>query len=1055
MDIHILAGLTTRDLNAQIFDILKSRDKSKHHIIIAPDRSLFSLEQSLFDNLGETCFFDIDVMSISRLSKKFLSSSPTQKILSKQSGIALTKKLLIENKSKLHTFGKVSSTMGFASELFETICLYKSCNISCDDMYVTDSNDYANLKQKDIKLIYAEYEKFLKNDYTDSFNRLKLFADTLNKDNLKDTCFYFVDFEDFTELYLQIIYKIARFSDKTYITCAYSKDSNNKNIFTNKVYFDLIDCFKYNGLNFAIDKITNSDIIANNLLAYSPQKAGEIVSKFKINSFDNSCDEVKFAIADIYNKVCHTKDCNFDDFAIVVPNMMLYKKLLVDELALYHIPYYIDQSSNITEHEYIRHLLNICKLLDGQFVASDLLCVIKNKIFDFDFAKLSRFDESLRKSGRKGFACLKSDLTDESSIIEFFDFINSIKDYVKNPNTINDYFDNVVFKVTEYLSTFVTSYIPKLNAIDTRVFDQVLNKFEYACNDYKSVFGNDEICFDEFLETFVSYLDATNITMPPISSNTLFIADFETSYISNYKYLYVLGCNEGKLPSLKIDNGLLSDDEIASLPNSNKINPTIALLNSRKVYKLFDTMQKANIGVILSFPENETGGKLFPNSLVKSLSYICSLQTVNMSGYLDFVDNSRYQIDMESVLFNNQTHDVIVNNILNMIKNYKIYKDNENFRKILNLLVEISGDQDIYKLIDNNLGQRKLEKIQDVNMFTNNSTSVSQIETFYSCPYKHFARYGLRLKVKEKCELSPQDIGNIIHEILKNTLQKIIDNFDFDAETFVVEYLDKLLQSQNYNYLLEVPLNNYALKSLKKELVRIIKAIKNELSLSSFKPKKEYLEYAFCDSIAGVPVSIKGVVDRVDIWGNKFIIIDYKTGDSNFDNYTDVASGKKLQLLVYAKAFADKNKLNPVGVFYLPIKNSFKASEQNYKLSGVIDGDKSNLFAMDNNLTLPNYKSSVINLSTTKTCEFYKNSSFLTKMCIDSSDFDFLIDFAIKQVKTAIQNILDGNINPHPLKVQNSSACEYCEFGGLCGYLNDNDRVVKPVETIQELKGDK
>ncbi len=1054
MDIHILAGLTTRDLNAKIFEILKSRDKSKHHIIIAPDRSLFSLEQSLFDKLGESCFFDIDVMSISRLSKKFLISTPTQKILSKQSGIALTKKLLIENKSKLHTFGKVSSTMGFASELFETICLYKSCNITCDDMYVTDSTDYANLKQKDIKLIYSEYEKFLKNDYTDSFNRLKLFADTLNRDNLKNTCFYFVDFEDFTELYLQIIYKIARFSDKTYITCPYSKDSNNKNIFTNKVYFDLVDCFKYNGLNFAIDKITNNDIIANNLLAYSPQKTGEMISKFTVNCFDNSCDEVKFAIADIYNKTCHS-DCNFGDFAIVVPSMMLYKKLLIDELQLYHIPYYLDQSSSITEHEYIRLILNICKLLDGQFVASDILCIIKNKIFDFDFVKLSEFDESLRKSGRKGFACLKSDLTDDENLLGFFEFINSIKDFAKKTHSINDYFDNVVFKITEYLSKYISNYIPKLNAIDTRVIDQVLNKFDHACDDYKSVFGDDETCFDEFLETWISYLDATNITMPPITSNTLFIADFETSYISDYQYLYILGSNEGKLPSLKIDNGLLSDDEIARLPNSNKINPTIALLNARKVYKLFDTMQKAKNGVIISFPENEAGGKLFPNSLVKSLSYICGLQIVNMSGYLDFVDSSRYQINMESVLFNNQTHDVIINNILNMTKNYKIYKDNENFHKILNLLVEMSGEENIYKLIDNNFKSRQLGNIPNVNMFTNNSTSVSQIETYYSCPYKHFARYGLRLKVNQKCELSPQDIGNMIHEILKNTLPKIVDNFDFDAETFAIDYLDNLLQSPKYKFLLEVPLNNYALKSLKKELVRIIGAIKNELSLSSFKPNKKYLEYAFSDKIAGVPVGVKGVIDRVDIWGNKFIVIDYKTGDSSFDNYTDVASGKKLQLLVYAKAFADKNKLNPVGVFYLPIKNSFKASEQNYKFSGVIDGDKSNLLAMDNNLTLPNYKSSVINLSTTKSGEFYKNSSFLTKMCIDSADFDFLVNFAINQVKVATQNILDGDINPHPLKVQNSSACDYCEFGGLCGYLNDNDRVVKPVDTIQELKGDK
>ena len=58
------------------------------------------------------------------------------------------------------------------------------------------------------KRIYSEYEKFLKTEYTDSFNMLRLFADTLNKDNLKNTCFYFVEFDDFTSIYLQIISKI-------------------------------------------------------------------------------------------------------------------------------------------------------------------------------------------------------------------------------------------------------------------------------------------------------------------------------------------------------------------------------------------------------------------------------------------------------------------------------------------------------------------------------------------------------------------------------------------------------------------------------------------------------------------------------------------------------------------------------------------------------------------------------------------------------------------------------------------------------------------------------
>ena len=84
----------------KIFEILKNRDKTKKHIIIAPDRCLFSLEQKLFEKTGESCFFDIDIISLTRLSKKYLSGVSDKKILSKQSGVALVKKLLIENERK-------------------------------------------------------------------------------------------------------------------------------------------------------------------------------------------------------------------------------------------------------------------------------------------------------------------------------------------------------------------------------------------------------------------------------------------------------------------------------------------------------------------------------------------------------------------------------------------------------------------------------------------------------------------------------------------------------------------------------------------------------------------------------------------------------------------------------------------------------------------------------------------------------------------------------------------------------------------------------------------
>ncbi|MFQ5414483.1 MAG: PD-(D/E)XK nuclease family protein, partial [Phycisphaerae bacterium] len=45
-------------------------------------------------------------------------------------------------------------------------------------------------------------------------------------------------------------------------------------------------------------------------------------------------------------------------------------------------------------------------------------------------------------------------------------------------------------------------------------------------------------------------------------------------------------------------------------------------------------------------------------------------------------------------------------------------------------------------------------------------TSVSRLETFASCPFQHFLRYGLDLRERAVADLLPGDIGSVHHAIL-------------------------------------------------------------------------------------------------------------------------------------------------------------------------------------------------------------------------------------------------------------------------------------------------
>lgn len=1051
MNIGIIAGKCNELNNLEVFSLLKNRDKNKKHIIIAPDRTLFSLEQRLFDELNEDCFFDISVVSFTNLSKQLLTNNQSN-ILTKQSGIAIVNSLLKTNQDKLLAFKKAINYIGFASELFETICLYKSCNILPNDIYTDDTSSYSNLKQKDIKLIYTLYEEYLQKDYTDSFNQLKLFAKLINKDTYKNTIFYFVEFEDFTSIMYDIIYKIAKFSDGCYICATYGKENNNANIYSNKVYYDLIDLFKSNGLEFKINKLglfedKEKNIILDNVFSYEPQKHNT-TSSIRINSFDKINEEVRFVIYDIYNKV-KAGGCDFSKFSLVVPSLLEYKNYLIDEFKSLSIPYYIDENIKFNEHEIIRLIFDIVEIINGEYNVKLLTNMLKSPILNFDKDSVLNYDNYLISIGAKNYNAINISLVD-GDLAEFFELIGSLKSLVSNNLECGEYINKIILVIYQYILGRGEDYFNNQTSLQKRIFSQVKSKIDTINKDFLLVFKNQNIQFNEFIDNYKIYYENTNLSLPPITSNTLFVADFNSSYITKVDNLYILGANEGKLPKYKLDNGLVTDEEIAKLPNSKKINPTINALNVRKQFKLFELLFKSK-NINISYVLTDGEGKCYYNNLINSLIQIFDLKINYMSPIFDIINNSYSKLNIDNVLFNNPNKEIALYNLIQCIKNWNIYKNNNYYREFLSSLYYSLENKD--EIINNYNKSSAYNKLTGINLFKDNTTSISQIETYNNCPYKHFVSYGLRLRESISSRFKANDIGTIIHDVLKSLVPFILKNLENLEMIYEKAHslLDYNLSKDSYKHIVENEANIFVIKSLHKELNRIAYAIYNEIKSSSFVPTKYEFKFGGLD-IKVNNIKITGAIDRIDEFEDKFIIFDYKTGDNSFNNFNDVYSGKKLQLLVYAWSYMHMTNKTPVGMFYFPISNSLGTEENvNYKLNGVMRGEDNIITNIDKNLSEPNYSSKIINLRRKSDGNIYPNNCFKF-LCLNKDDMDYLLKFTIGQVEKSINNILSGNISPNPLKDGQFNSCTYCNYKGLCLYLNDNFKEVEKVESIQKIK---
>ena len=197
---------------------------------------------------------------------------------------------------------------------------------------------------------------------------------------------------------------------------------------------------------------------------------------------------------------------------------------------------------------------------------------------------------------------------------------------------------------------------------------------------------------------------------------------------------------------------------------------------------------------------------------------------------------------------------------------------------------------------------------------------------------------------------------------------------------------------------------------------------------------------------------IIGVIDRIDKCDDYFRIIDYKTGKSSstFEDFSDVANGKKIQLFIYLMAFEKVSNKKPVGVFYMPILNSFSKEDclDLYKLQGVMEESISTVLKFDDNLNEADIESKIVNVKTKK-----GNIVFTNKM-INESDFHKISDYSFKMLKSACDDILKGVIEPYPLgKDLNSLQCKWCNYKAICGFselYGNNYKVEKKVGNMEK-----
>jgi len=348
-------------------------------------------------------------------------------------------------------------------------------------------------------------------------------------------------------------------------------------------------------------------------------------------------------------------------------------------------------------------------------------------------------------------------------------------------------------------------------------------------------------------------------------------------------------------------------------------------------------------------------------------------------------------------------------------------------------------------------------------------TSVSRIEAYAACAFKHFAGKTIGLMPRVEPALNSMDLGNLYHQVLESLVKRQIaakegwnptkrpspQDIRAAAEHAGAELRGSLLLSSAQNR----QLLGRAQQRLDEVLLHLhtAGAEGSLLPLAAevvFGDREASLAPLLLTTPKGRRVQLRGKIDRVDhVEGSGAVVVfDYKTREQSL-SLGAVYHGLTLQLLAYLLVLEANGQtltgqpVEGVAAFYVTIlrdlqsvlhpSKSLQPESPDFALREVQRG----LFHFEHRLTLDrnlgdNSASQIIKFRMKKDGEPYASG------CDHAMPDDFrqIVKYVGDKLAQLSDEIMDGVIDVLPYRIGTRTPCSNCDYRAVCRFDPSMDR---------------
>lgn len=1050
--------------------IKENFDGKSRHLLIVPDRFTLSYEKSaidfignndestqkeVLDYLGIRGSFELEVSSFSKLADRFLKRKALR-LLDKQSEIMLLRKVIEENKDSLVCFGRAIKQASFAEEMYAAISQIRNSGVTVEQLQALDGklDSKTQMKTRDIALLYSRYVQALQQGYVDGTSKLQAFANGIEDSELADYHIYLTDFTSLTRVEKDIVQAMMK-TAMSFDACLLSSVYDNSFIYPQSMQDDFVAMAQRVGQIVNIeryDPCLGGDMGALQRGLFScekptaPSRSGQV----KLYVAGDVEQEIKHVARQI-NSLIRSGEARYKDIAIVCPDFEGYGDEIYKIFQDYGVSYYCDVKTPLITQALPKTLYAAIKAKLSGYGQREVLAYAKSPLTGLDYEEVCIFENYCLEKGveygkfldKWEIECVEDEraervrayLMDSLSKLDI-----DVKTVAEASVSVNAFL--IACDLEKKNQALAQKQSQEGLSVESAVTAQCYDKVKKILDQAVGIMGDTAMDMDKFLSVLFSAIAGAEVSTTPLYVDSVFVGDMTSSRYEDVKYMFVLGANENCFPSQSAGNGIVAERESTAWAKSGVVvEPDVKARNRMQKLNILTTLLKAEKRLTISYALKDS--LMQPCTCSSTLEYIgelCGVEILNVDDWTNVKADDRLRLL--------STDGNILQEFIEMVRLTKnnMWGRSDEELDLLDKVYTIACKKHGREYVDGLLTEDRHTSSQiDVEgvAWNKGSSSASQFECYFNCPFKHYANYVLKLRRREEAKLEVSDLGTYLHAIAEQyfTDPKCCEYTPDEQREIVYETYDKLCQENKKLAILTSQPTGMSLKNkITSRAWFMIQKLTQKMQYTKFRPYACEKKFGFGEE-GDLPavaidngnrvINIKGIIDRIDTYQDKFFVIDYKSKSHIDFKPKNVLFGDRIQMLIYIMAVATQESFTPAGMFYVLMNDKYvnpkDDAEKRFRYVGYVDASEDNIADLDNRLTQDaDVKSDLFDLKRTVSAK----GSKLSGSILTSKEIEATCDYVKKLIAKAAKEIDEGYAEPKPLK----DGCKYCDYKNMCGF---------------------